>query len=76
MRKYGLKEYWLTMILLGVVFTTGFAVDVNEPLKKGDCLEAARTDIGKWPNRLFEDSKSTFLRMDNIAALCWQAGQA
>jgi len=74
MRKYGLKEYWLTMILLGTFGTVGFAVDVNEPLKKGDCLEAARTDLGKWPNRIFEDSKSTFLRMDNIAALMLAGG--
>ena len=74
MRKYGGNGYWLGVILLGVVFTTGFAVDVNEPLKKGDCLEAAMTDIGKWPNRIFEDSKSTFLRMDNMAALLLAGG--
>jgi len=74
MEKNGWKESLWGVILSGVIFTAGFAVDVNEPLKKGDCLEAARTDIGKWPNRLFEDSKSTFLRMDNMAALLLAGG--
>ena len=53
MGKNGGNGYWLGVILSGVIFTAGFAADVNEPLKKGDCFEAAKTDIGKWPNRLF-----------------------
>jgi hypothetical protein len=68
------KESLWGVILSGVIFTAGFAAEVNEPLKKGDCIEAARKDFGNWPNRLFEDSKSTFLRMDNMAALLLAGG--
>jgi membrane-associated phospholipid phosphatase len=68
------KESLRVVILSSLILNAGFAVEVNEPLKKGGYFEAARTDIGKWPNRIFEDSKSTFLRMDNIAALMLVGG--
>ena len=74
MEKNVWKKSLRVVILSSLILSAGFAADVNESLKKGGYFEAARTDIGKWPNRLFEDSKSTFLRMDNIAALMLAGG--
>jgi hypothetical protein len=40
----------------------------------GDWLESAKADLVKFPNRLIDDSKDTFLRADNITALLLAGG--
>jgi len=37
-------------------------------------LQSARADLAKWPNRIIEDSKDSFLRLDNMTALLLAGG--
>jgi hypothetical protein len=37
-------------------------------------LKSAKADLAKWPDRLIEDSKDSFLRTDNITALLLAGG--
>jgi membrane-associated phospholipid phosphatase len=37
-------------------------------------LKAGKADLAKWPNRLIEDSKESFLRIDNMTALLLAGG--
>jgi membrane-associated phospholipid phosphatase len=37
-------------------------------------LKAGKADLAKWPNRLIEDSKESFLRIDNLTALLLAGG--
>lgn len=44
--------------------------DPNEPL----WLKYGKQDLHKWPRRLLDDSKATFLRLDNATALLLAGG--
>jgi len=44
------------------------------PLNKSLWLESAKVDLKKWPARIFEDSKYTFFKADNITALILAGG--
>jgi len=42
--------------------------------KKSLFLESAKADLVKWPRRIIEDSKDTFLKKDNLSALLLAGG--
>ena len=46
----------------------------ENPSKKTLWLESAKADLVRFPDRFLEDSKDTFLRTDNIAALLLAGG--
>ena len=74
-----MKPYWpngcrLGVILLLLILTATCAGQREQFEAKGDWLEAAGEDFSKWPGRVFEDSKTTFLRSDNIITLLLAGG--
>jgi hypothetical protein len=50
------------------------AGQTENPSKKSPLLESAKTDVLKWPRRIIEDSKDTFLKKDNLSALLLAGG--
>jgi hypothetical protein len=44
------------------------------PASKSLWLESAKADLTRFPDRFLEDSKDTFLRMDNVTALLLAGG--
>lgn len=50
------------------------ASQTKGPSRKPLWLESAKLDLAEWPDRIIEDSKQTFLKRDNMAALLLAGG--
>jgi hypothetical protein len=82
-------RFWFVLFYVWMVLTTfafGASTDSNVPEQQvqiglqaqdsnGISLPASiKKDLYKWPGRLLDDSKDTFLRVDNAAALLLAGG--
>ena len=85
-----LKSLWLYICLASLFFIAGCANNSylsqeqstikyqnessTESSKRESVFDAAKEDLDKWPDRLWSDTKATFTKADNIAALLLAGG--
>jgi len=69
----GQKGLWFVIVAWGLIFTPAFAAKTEEKAPKG-WFERAKTDLAHLPADVFDGSKDTFLRRDNMAALFLAGG--
>lgn len=74
MKPYHKNELWLRFICAVLTLVAGCGNQTENLSKKNLWLESAKADLDRFPDRFIEDSKSTFLRTDNITALLLAGG--
>ena len=74
MRVFNRNGSWLRIVCAGLILTGGCANQANDLSQKGDWFESAKSDFSKWPDRIAEDSKESFLKTDNAIALLLAGG--
>ena len=74
MRQYCRNGCWVGVVCIGLILAAGCANQTEQLSNNGNFFESARSDFANWPGRIIEDSKETFSRRDNIAALLLAGG--
>ena len=74
MRQYYRNGCRLGVVCIGLILASGCASQMEQLSNNGNFFESARSDFAGWPSRIIEDSKETFFRRDNIAALLLAGG--
>ena len=67
------KGFWFAIAAWGLIFTTAFAAKTEESTPKG-WFECSKKELVHLPADVFEGSKDTFLRRDNMTALLLAGG--
>jgi hypothetical protein len=62
------------IICLGVIFANGLAARAGQPSQESYWFNSAKSDLANWPDRIIEDSRDTFFRVDNLCALLLAGG--
>ena len=73
MKIYGRKGFWLGIIVWGLILPKSLAAETGRNTKRG-WFDCAKTDLIHLPADVFEGSRDTFLRRDNMAALLLAGG--
>jgi len=68
------NRYWVGVVCAGLIFTCGYANQAASQAETGTLLKSAKTDFAHLPRNIIEDSKDTFTRRDNFAALLIAGG--
>ena len=66
--------FWFGFTFAALILIGGCTNQTENTSKKMLWLESAKADVVRFPNRVIEDSKSTFLRTDNVTALLLAGG--
>jgi membrane-associated phospholipid phosphatase len=74
MAKFNCEGLWLGFVCAVFTLVAGCGNQTENLSKKNLWLESTKADLGRFPDRFIEDSKSTFLRTDNITALLLAGG--
>jgi len=73
MNKFSRNGFWLGWFFICLILAAGCASQ-TEQLSETNLFESTGSDFANWPSRIGKDSKETFLRTDNMAALLLAGG--